>query len=57
MVVVGPHGQTELSFAIDLAHKVPEGDGITMRCEREQDPEVVVQDIKECFGFDVKRKI
>jgi len=31
----------------------PEGDGITMKAEKEQTPEQVVQDIKECFGWEV----
>lgn len=35
----------------------PEGDGITMRCERGQNTAAVVRDIQECFGWrvDVKR--
>lgn len=35
----------------------PEGDGITMRCENGQSADVVVADIKECFGFNVRRKL
>ena len=31
----------------------PEGDGITMRCERGQNTAKVVEDIKAVFGWDV----
>jgi len=31
----------------------PEGDGITVLCEREQDETTVVKDIQECFGWEV----
>jgi len=32
----------------------PEGDGITMSCERGQPSETVVNDIAECFGWEVE---
>ncbi len=35
----------------------PEGDGITMRCEREQTPDQVRQDIAECFGWEVTSRV
>ena len=31
----------------------PEGDGITLTPERDQDAETVARDIRECFGWDV----
>ena len=31
----------------------PEGDGITMKCERGQNENDVVRDIRECFGWEV----
>ena len=34
----------------------PEGDGITMKCERGQNTEQVVADIKTVFGWEVKVK-
>lgn len=32
----------------------PEGDGITMQVQNGQSPELVVSDIKDCFGWEVE---